>query len=539
MHHDPSSRRSAASHAPGTARAVVVGAGAGGLSAAAVLAHAGLDVTVLDRAAGPGGKACLRQVGPHRLDAGPTVLTMRWVFEQLFDTLGQSLAPGLALTPCRVLARHAWGPAASDRLDLLADLQASTDAIGTFSGAAEARRYLAFCAQAQAMYEALESTFIAASRPTPLGLTTRMLRRGLSGARALSRIQPFQTLWQALGGHFHDPRLRQLFGRYATYCGSSPFDAPATLMLVAHVEREAVWQVEGGMHRVAEVLADAAREQGAQLRFGHEVREITVRGGRASGVRLADGEVLPADIVVFNGDADALAQGLLGGGVRTATGAAPLRPQQRSLSAVTWHQVARAEGFALSHHNVFFSDPAHDGYRREFDALQAGRLPASPTVYLCAQDRLATPDGQAPTGPERLMLLVNAPARADTHPLDEKELTSCEQQIRHRLAQAGLTLQPGPWTAERTTPTQFAAAYPGSAGALYGRASQGWQATFQRPAQRSAVPGLYLAGGSVHPGPGVPMASLSGQLAAQQILEDLASTSRSRRGATRGGTSTR
>jgi 1-hydroxycarotenoid 3,4-desaturase len=122
------------------------------------------------------------------------------------------------------------------------------------------------------------------------------------------------------------------------------------------------------------------------------------------------------------------------------------------------------------------------------------------------------------------MLLVNAPAHADARPPSDEELQRCEQQTRMQLARMGLVLRPGPWPALRTTPTHFAAAYPGSAGALYGRASQGWRASFQRPAQRSAVPGLYLAGGTAHPGPGLPMASLSGQLAARQMLADLAST---------------
>jgi 1-hydroxycarotenoid 3,4-desaturase len=523
-----------------TARVLVVGAGVGGLSAAALLAHAGLDVTVLEQATGPGGKACTREVGPHRLDAGPTVLTMRWVFEQLFDALGMSLARELQLTQCEVLARHAWGPAAPDRLDLLADLEASVDAIAAFSTGAEAKRYRGFCEHAQALYQTLEASFITASRPdNPLSLAARVLRQGLPGMRGLSHLQPFQSLWQALGRHFHDPRLRQLFGRYATYCGSSPFSAPATLMLVAHVEREAVWQVEGGLHRLAQALAGAATRGGATLRYGTAVREIRLTQGRASGVVLADGEVLQADAVLFNGDADALAQGLLGSPVQAALGVRPLAPAQRSLSAVTWHQVATPSGFALSHHNVFFCDPAADGYRREFDALQQGALPPSPTVYLCAQDRSAALEPETPAGPERLMLLVNAPARADTRPPDEEELRRCEQQTTQQLARMGLVLQPGPWPVHRTTPAQFAAAYPGSAGALYGQASHGWQASFQRPTQRSAVPGLYLAGGTAHPGPGLPMASLSGQLAARLMLADLASTSRFHPVAMPGGTSTR
>lgn len=514
----PPESRAAPATAPRTPRVLVIGAGIGGLSAAALLAQAGLAVTLLERAAVPGGKACTRSVAGQALDAGPTVLTMRWVFEQLFEQLGLRLDRQLGLQRADVLARHAWG--ADQRLDLLADPEASAAAIAAFAGADEAARYRDFCRRSQAVYQALERSFIAASRPNPLSLTARLLRQGLPGLRGLAAIRPFTRLDRALARQFRDPRLRQLFGRYATYCGSSPFAAPATLMLVAHVEQAAVWQLDGGLQRLAQVLSAAAQQHGAQLRCGAEVSEILLHDGRAQGVQLASGERLDADAVLFNGDADALAQGRLGARLAARLGLAPLRAGQRSLSALTWHQVTATHGFPLSHHNVFFSDPQHDGYRREFDAIAAGRLPASPTVYLCAQDRGTGQQTAAPTGPERLMLLVNAPASATPHP--EPELQRCEQQTLNQLARAGLRLLPGAQPMVRTTPTDFATAYPGSMGALYGRASQGWRASFQRPGQRTGVPGLYLAGGTVHPGPGVPMASLSGQLAAQQMLADLA-----------------
>ena len=209
-----------------TPRVVVVGAGVGGLTAAALLAHEGLDVQLLERADSPGGKMQAVELGPLRLDGGPTVLTMRWVFDALFEQLGESLDRHLHLQRCDVLARHAWS--AEERLDLHADLAQSLDAIAAFSGAAEAARYEAFCARSAQVYATLDRPFMRSARPTPLSLSWRVLRQqGLPGLRQLLRISPFSTLWQVLGSYFHDPRLRQLFGRYATYCGSSPFDAPA------------------------------------------------------------------------------------------------------------------------------------------------------------------------------------------------------------------------------------------------------------------------------------------------------------------------
>lgn len=510
---------------------IVVGAGVGGLVAALQLAAMGLDVLVLERGTAPGGKLCARAVGGRWLDSGPTVCTMRWVFDELFESVGERLADHLALTPAAILARHAWAP--GERLDLHAELEATVDAIGGFAGATEARAYRSFCARARSIYAALDQPFLRGQRPSVMGLVGRA---GLRGLPALARISPFARLWPELARHFGDARLQQLFGRYATYCGSSPFEATATLMLVAHVEREGVWLVGGGMARIAEVLGELARKRGARLRCDADVAQILVERGRAVGVRLHGGEQLYADAVLFNGDAASLAAGALGeaaGRGLRASARRWARPEQRSLSALTWLAVASCEGFPLVRHNVFFSAD----YRAEFDDIQRhGRLPADPTVYVCAQDRAAA-DAPAPTDGERLLCLVNAPARADQTPLTLQEIESCEQRAFQRLAACGLRLRAlAPM--QQTTPADFARRYPATGGALYGPPSHGWQASFSRLGARHPLPGLYLAGGSIHPGPGVPMAALSGRRAAECVWEDLASTRRRHPAATPGGTST-
>jgi 1-hydroxycarotenoid 3,4-desaturase len=523
-----------------TSRVIVIGAGIGGLVTALELASRGVDVRLFERAAQPGGKMREVRSGGATMDAGPTVFTMRWVFEELFDSIGLHLADHLGLQPVTVLARHAWG--ADQRLDLFADIARSADAIGDFAGAADRRGYLAFCDRARAVYRTLEGPFLRATRPNPLSLAGRVGLRGLPG---LWRISPFATLASELRRYFADPRLRQLFGRYATYCGSSPFLAPATLMLVAHVEQDGVWLVDGGMHRVAQTLAVLARRRGATLQFDAQVDEILVRGGRARGVRLADGETVEADAVVFNGDVGALSAGLLGSAVFDAV--APSDPARRSLSALTLNLLAETVGFPLSRHTVFFSDdPA-----REFDEIfRERRLPTAPTVYVCAQDR-GGGDDAAPARSgvgERLLMIVNAPARGDMRPFTRKELARCESQTFDTLARCGLQVSRNPNHTLRTTPRDFERLFPATGGALYGQASHGWAASFSRPGALSKVPGLHLAGGSVHPGPGVPMAALSGRLAAASVLAQLAppgprrsrlrSTSTSAPTATPGGTST-
>ena len=490
-------------------RVIVVGAGIGGLAAAVDLARRGVQVTVCERAGSPGGKLRRIVVDGDGIDSGPTVFTMRWIFASLFEDAGRSLDEALELRAAETLARHAWRR--GGRLDLFADIDRSADAIGDFAGAREAQGYRDFVARSADIYRTLKDSFIAAQRPSTLELVRRV---GVTRLDAMWRITPWMTMWQALGSHFRDPRLRQLFGRYATYCGCSPFRAPATLMLVAHVEQDGVWLVQGGMKRVAEAIRDLAESQGAAFRFRAPVAEILVENGRAAGVRLADGERLAADAVVFNGDVGALAQGLLGGAARGATRDTPRGA--RSLSATTWCVKAPATGFPLLHHNVFFAED----YRDEFEAVFRRRsITAAPTVYVCAQDR---GHGERPAAgaPERLLVLVNAPADGDRGDPSPAALQDLAARSFGLLRSCGLEVEVAPGAAVTTTPADFHRLFPGSGGALYGRASHGATGTFARPGSASRLPGLYLAGGSVHPGPGIPMAAMSGRLAAAKLIED-------------------
>ena len=509
-----------------TPRVAVIGAGVAGLSAAIDLARTGCDVLLFERADAPGGKIREVRVAGLPMDAGPTVFTMRTVFDQLFDDAGDNFARRVKLTPADVLARHAWS--GHERLDLFADVAKSADAIGALAGRREAQGFLRFAAQAQRIFATLDIPFIQASRPSPLDLVRRI---GVARIADLWNIQPFASLWRSTGRYFQDPRLRQLFARYATYCGSSPFASPATLMLVAHVEQAGVWLIEGGMHQLARQLAALAARSGAALRYASEVTRIHVRRGRVSAVQTGDGEHIAVDAVVCNADNNALAAGLFGAEARRAV--SPTAAGARSLSALTWNLHARTEGFELAHHSVFFSSD----YRAEFDDIfRRRRLPSSPTVYVCAQDRCS-----AATQPqqrlERLFCLVNAPPIGDTHLFESAEIKACESRVFQTLANCGLTVHAQADATMATTPSDFNRLFPGTGGALYGPASHGWRASFKRAGSRSAIPGLYLAGGSSHPGPGVPMAGISGRLAAACIMRDYASIAGYRPMATPGGIS--
>jgi 1-hydroxycarotenoid 3,4-desaturase len=482
---------------------VIVGAGMGGLCAAAWLAGAGVPVVVVERMARPGGKLRTVDCGGVAVDAGPTVFTAKPVFEALFAALGENLDDHLGLINTERLARHGWRD--GSQLDLWRDSARSRDAVADFAGAAEARGWDSFQAESKRIWDALETRFMAAPATSPIGLAARF---GLAGMPEMLAINPFQTLWKALAKHFRDPRLLQLYGRYATYCGASPYEATATLMLIAHLEAKGVWLVEGGMHKLAEAVAALAARQGAQFRYNTHVAAIRVDAGRASGVVLASGEVIEAGDVLANCDVSALADGRFGAAAARAVPG--VKPADRSLSGFVLMMTAEAQGFELDRHNVFFSND----YALEFDEIfRQKKLPSAPSVYICAQDR---GDGMSPPSLERFQLIINAPATGDGRGPTSKEMDACRTATFEGLARCGLTLRPKDLMA--VDPTMFEALFPSSGGALYGRASHGWRASFRRPGSRTRLPGLWVAGGSAHPGAGVPMAALSGRLASDAIL---------------------
>ncbi|MGR3433361.1 MAG: 1-hydroxycarotenoid 3,4-desaturase CrtD [Shimia sp.] len=503
------------------AQVIVIGAGIGGLACALRLAAAGEAVTVIDRAPEVGGKMRTLPSVAGPVDAGPTVLTMRPVFEDLFAAAGARLDDHVTLRPSPMLARHWWRDGSS--LDLHADRDASIAAIGAFAGPRAAAQYATFSARAQALFEAFDAPMMQAADPALGRLAATVLRR----PGVLRAMAPLSTLAGRLARDFDDPRLRQLFGRYATYVGGRPDAAPGLLALVAHSEAMGVWAVEGGMHALAVAIRDLARARGARFHLGTEARRIETQGGRVVAVHTSDGR-MACDAAVFNGDPRALTMGLLGPSAQRAIPAAPLA--KRSLSAHVWAFAARPSPVPLSHHNVFFGADPDD----EFGPLARGEMPVDPTLYVCAQDRSTG----TPTGPERFEIIMNGPPCEGPQPASQGEIDQCRTRVFGTLARFGLTFDGAPPDRALTTPQGFAALFPGSAGSLYGQSPHGLTAALARPRARTAVPGLFLVGGGAHPGAGVPMATLSARHAAETMLAARTSTSPSRPTAMPGGMST-
>ncbi len=484
----------------------VVGGGVGGLAAAIRLAAAGHDVELLERSGQVGGKLGRHQAAGFTWETGPSLLTLPGVFDDLLVLAGTTLASACAPVRLDPACRYhfADGSSFATRDDPDAT-RAAVEALSPGSGPAWDR----WQRRAARVWSTAERTFFAGPIEDPLALVRRM-RSPLD----LLAIDPLPTLHQRASRTFTDPRLVQWACRYATYAGSDPWRVPATLGCIPHVEQAyGCWALPGGLARLAEALGAAATALGATVRTGTEVAAVVADGpgGRVSGVRLASGEVVAADVVVADVDASHLYTDLLPdrGGRRR------VRAAGRSTSGFVLLLGAAGRTAPLDHHTVLFSAD----YRQEFLDMAAGRPPSDPTVYVCAADR--TDPTAAPSGCESLFVLVNVPSDDDPAATwDAGRAEAYADRVLSVLDRRGLDLRSRLLHQEAITPAHLATRHRAVGGAIYGTSSNGRRAAFTRPPNRGPRPGLYLVGGSSHPGGGLPLVALSAKIAAAMIEAD-------------------
>lgn len=485
---------------------IVIGAGLGGLSAAIHLASAGKRVIVLERNAMIGGKMGeIRQAG-YRWDTGPSVITMRHVLEDLFTTAGRSLEDYVQLQPIEPLTRYFYPDGTV--INISRDLPATLEQIRQIEPQ-DVDGYLRFLAYTARLHRIVGPVFIY-NQPPNLG---RLLEVPWREALAVDGLRSMQ---QAIRGFVKAPHLQQLLGRYATYVGASPYQAPATLNVIAHVElNQGVWYPRGGVYRLAEAYASLAEEMGVELRTNCSVEHIEVVNERARGVHLAEGRFLPAAAVVANLDVANVYEHLLPGTAAVKRKSTRLNEQPTSSSGFALLLGVRGTHAELAHHNIFFSN----NYRAEFEQIfSKGVPPEDPTIY-AALSCHSTPE-DAPAGSENWFVLVNAPALGNSWDW-EKQSQQYQERVLERLAGYGYDLREHVETQVCLTPPDLERMSGARHGALYGISSNNRWAAFRRPGNRCAeVRGLYFAGGTSHPGGGVPMVTLSGRVAAQMVMED-------------------
>lgn len=489
------------------AEVVVVGGGAGGLAAALRLRHAGHDVVLVERNAEVGGKLASRSAGGYTWDTGPSLLTLPQVFDELLALAGTSLGQVVPLRRLDPICRYRWPDGSGfDHRAQREDAVAAVDELAPGQGEAF-HRYLA---HGRRIWETAERTFFAGPLESPLQLARRM-RSPLD----LLAIDPLRTLDQRARATFSDPRLVQWADRYATYSGSSPFAAPATLACIPWIEqRHGAWHVRGGLARIATALGAALVDAGVEVRTGAEVERVDADGARVHGVRLTDGERLGADIVVANVDAHHLYADLLPD--QRALRRTSRAPRSTSGFALLLGVDRPAASFGLAHHTVWFSP----GYQHEYEALGRGALAPDPTIYVAAPDDPAL----APPGRSAWFVLVNTPPTGTVDWTAERDRYG--DRVLDVLAARGLDVRDHVVVRDAITPEDLARRTRSWRGSIYGTSSDGRRAAFARPANRGPRRGLYLVGGSTHPGGGLPLVAMSGAIVADMVEADLAAPRR-------------
>lgn len=485
------------------ARIAVIGAGLGGLSAAIRLRVLGHDVTVFEKNDVTGGKVRKVEHGEFYFDCGPSLITMPHVIEELFAFAGRDVRDFLEIVPLKTVCRYRWTD--GTMLDAATDIEIMQERLAALNET-DARHYQDFAAYSRKIYERTHRVFLESAIHEPAEI---MDRENLGTLFHILDIDPFRTMYAGIRKYFSDPRIVQLFSRFATYNGSSPYKAPATLNIIQHVEHGMGGNyIMGGVYSLVQALTNLADSLGIEIRTSAEVASIVQQSKQATGV-MVNGEYFRSDFVVCNQDVVTASAGLLDESERK------LQQMEPSLSGLVFLWGMNDKFPSLSHHNVFFSENYHTEFTQLFDE---GRPADDPTIYIAVPGKT---DPSIDTGEkESWFVLINMPFLRDTSDWGDY-IKRTKKAVIERLAKHGIEVDGRIEYEQTITPQDFASRYHANAGSIYGLSSNSPMSAFRRPANRSrSVKGLYYVGGSTHPGGGVPLVMLSGKITAELLQKE-------------------
>ena len=489
---------------------VVIGAGMGGMTTAARLARTGHSVTIYEASDTYGGKLRTEWIGKFAFDTGPSLLTLPAVYKDFFIHTGKPL--GLLCEIAAVDPSFDYRFADGTNVEF-ANLSRfhTLNAIRSAYGEEVARQWDQMMQRATKMWDVSREPFVESELRSPF---TLLKRKTL--IKDIFTIVPWKSLRGFANDHLPDHHLRFILDRYATYSGSDPRKAPAVLASIAYVEEAfGAWHIKGGIGTLANLVHQRCLDVGVDIQLNKRVSEIVIKNGTALGVRLADGTVIASDVVVANSDASLIYNELIKGQRRK------LRKVRRNLSkadpsiaGLSLLLGLRKDGTqALSHHTILFPDD----YDAEFNAIFNDKKPVEkPTIYICAPNDPAMVKDESL---ESWSVLVNAPQHGagGFDWSDENFARTYANSIIDQIEARGISVRDRLETLTIRTPADLERSVSAPGGSIYGTSSNGVRAAFIRAKNRSPIKNLYCVGGSAHPGGGLPLVGMSGEIVANAI----------------------
>lgn len=489
----------------GKNRVAVVGSGLGGLSAAIRLASAGYSVDVFEQRDRPGGKADVLKLGDYRFDRGPSLLTMPFVFEELFASAGENMDEYLSFTPLDIHCRYFYGD--STVIDRYSNLNDFSEEIIRKT---HSRPCLdEFYAHLKEIYEYTSDIFL---YNTPFEKNILLRKDNLAKLPAFYKTDALRSLSKMNKAHFKDSRIIQLFNRYATYNGSSPYRCPATFGIIPYIEEEfGAYNVKGGIYSITNALFKIAREKGVVFHFNSTVKKIIIKSRRARGI-VVDDSMKEFSRIVINTDVNYCYSHLID---NHSLSYQIQRLNEPSSSAFVFYWGIKGDHDNLKTHNILFSRSYRNEFRSIFNSKQ---IYSDPTIYINITSKYSPHD--APPGSENWFVMVNVPADTD------KDWNSVKQYLRKMIIgkiqnYTGIDIADRIETEHSWNPAGIENDTSSRNGSLYGYSSNSMFSAFLRQPNRSMeFKGIYFCGGSAHPGGGMPLVVLSGKFVSDIIRRE-------------------
>lgn len=490
---------------------LVIGAGVGGMATAARLAAKGAVVDVYEASATSGGKLRSFSQDGFVFDLGPSLLTMPAVVRELFTSTGKPIDEVLELLPVEPGFHYRFSDGATAQLPG-ADPSMVADALGSALGGNAAQDWRKLMSRAGEVWQLTRKPVL----QSPISSWVDLAKLAKS-PRAIATIAPWQSLRSLGKSYFTDSRMVQFLDRYATYSGSDPRRAPAALVATPYIEQTfGAWHIRGGVSRLANALQTRCEELGVRFHFNQPVTSINANDEKIIGVTTGTGDSIQSEYVISNIDS-LLTYQLTKGSYLAQQEQRRLRRLTPSFSGFAMALALRGRTPNIAHHNVLFNS----NYDQEFDSLfkDPTRPTSDPTIYICAPD---DPTMRPDEKHESWFVLVNAPAH---DPSGKDGVNWVDDQVRNQYADRvlGLMAERGHDVRDRIlwrkviSPADLATQTNTPGGAIYGPANHGSRATFLRATNRSPVEGLFLVGGSAHPGGGLPLVLFSAAITANLV----------------------